>query len=259
MKERASRGGGVPGARGADRRASRWSSAALQLPLGGGVLAAAGVALLGTPAVAPTVVLQALLVYAAIAALVAWTLGPRGLRADFGVANSVTLLRAVLVAALSGWILHPELAAAAGWWPAAIALLVLVLDGADGWLARHNGSASEFGARFDMELDAFLILVLALLALELGQAGSWVLLLGLMRYAFVLLGRWYPPLRAPLPPSRRRKTVCVLQISALLVAIAPPVPPALASALLALALAALSASFWTDLQWLLRRAAHHET
>ena len=38
------------------------------------------------------------------------------------------------------------------------------LDGVDGWLARRSGIASAFGARFDMEIDALLILVLAVLA-----------------------------------------------------------------------------------------------
>jgi phosphatidylglycerophosphate synthase len=40
---------------------------------------------------------------------------------------------------------------------------LLALDGLDGWLARRFGLASAYGARFDMEVDGFLILVLALL------------------------------------------------------------------------------------------------
>ena len=40
----------------------------------------------------------------------------------------------------------------------------LALDGVDGQVARRTGTASELGARFDMEVDAFLILVLSVAA-----------------------------------------------------------------------------------------------
>ena len=40
----------------------------------------------------------------------------------------------------------------------------VLLDGVDGRLARKYGASSRFGARFDMEVDAVLICVLALLA-----------------------------------------------------------------------------------------------
>ena len=39
--------------------------------------------------------------------------------------------------------------------------LLLALDGLDGWAARRQGLVSAFGARFDMEVDALLILALA--------------------------------------------------------------------------------------------------
>ena len=42
-----------------------------------------------------------------------------------------------------------------------LAIAVTVLDGADGWLARRSGVSSAFGARFDGEVDAFLILALS--------------------------------------------------------------------------------------------------
>ena len=71
----------------------------------------------------------------------------------------------------------------------ALATVVAVLDGIDGWLARRTGMASDFGARFDMETDAALIMVLALLAWQFGKAGVWVLASGLLRYALRRRGR----------------------------------------------------------------------
>ena len=105
-------------------------------------------------------------------------------------------------------------------------MIVEVLDGVDGWLARRSGLASAFGARFDMEVDALLIMALAILAWQHGKAGSWVLLSGLLRYAFVAAGWLAPWMSRPLPPSRRRQTVCVVQIAGLCAAVAPIVPPA---------------------------------
>ena len=66
-----------------------------------------------------------------------------------------------------------------------------------------------------MEVDALLIMVLAILAWQHGKAGAWVLLSGLLRYAFVAAGWLAPWIARPLPPSRRRQTICVVQIAAL--------------------------------------------
>ena len=49
----------------------------------------------------------------------------------------------------------------------ALAGLVLLLDGVDGWLARRGGWCSRFGARFDMETDALLVLLILLVLLFL--------------------------------------------------------------------------------------------
>src|SRR5690606_41330950 len=61
--------------------------------------------------------------------------------------------------------------------PAAVAIALLatvglVLDGVDGRVARRTGTSSPRGARFDMEVDAFLILVLSVHAALF--LGPWV-------------------------------------------------------------------------------------
>lgn len=192
----------------------------------------------------------AVIVYLAMAGLVlsAWP-DRRGL----GWANRVTLTRAVLVTLLAGALVDPSLLDRHPWPVAGLALLTLLLDGADGWVARRTGSASDFGARFDMELDAFFILVLCLALLALGKVGPWVLAIGGMRYAFMLAGHRYAWLRAPLPESRRRKAVCVWQVVALMLGLLPLLDAQASSWLAVTALFALAASFGIDVRWLWRK------
>ena len=133
-----------------------------------------------------------------------------------------------------------------------IAATALALDGLDGWLARRSGLASAFGARFDMEVDAALALILALHALAGTAVGPEVLLLGLARYAFVAAMAPWPWLARPLPQRFRRKAVCVLQLAALIVLLLPPLPPEAAVTLARIATVALAYSFGADILWLAR-------
>jgi len=169
-------------------------------------------------------------------------------------ANWVTLVRAaiaVLLAALLGAPPTREL----DWVLVGLGSTAVALDGVDGALARARNEASDFGARFDMETDAFLILVLAALVWQHDKAGVWILAAGLLRYAFVAASWVLPWLGAPLPPSRRRQAVCVVQIVSLLGALAPVVVPPFSAALALAGLAALVWSFGVDVRWLARNAS----
>jgi phosphatidylglycerophosphate synthase len=174
--------------------------------------------------------------------------------ACFGAANQITTFRGVLAVLVAGLVAEPSLPALAAT-AAAAALVVTLLDGIDGWLARRTHMSSEFGARFDMEVDAFLILVLAILAWRHGKAGSWILLAGLLRYLFIVAGRFWAWMSRPLRPSLRRQTICVVQIVGLIVALVPSVPPPASTAVAALALTALCYSFLVDTMWLWRNAS----
>jgi len=171
----------------------------------------------------------------------------------FGPANQVTMVRAFLVAIVAGFIGEPSLPTA-GWIVAGAAVVATVLDGVDGWLARRTGMASAFGARFDMETDALLIQVLAILAWQYGKAGPWVLISGLLRYLFVAAGWVLPWMREPLFPSVRRKAICVVQTAGLILTILPPIVPPASEWLAAVSLAALVYSFLVDTLWLWRHA-----
>lgn len=174
-------------------------------------------------------------------------------RPEFGTANAITLFRAALIAVLAGHAVEtPESGAAAWWIAAALAGVALALDGADGWVARRHRTESTFGARFDMEVDALAALVLALVLWQAGRMGPWILSIGLLRYLFVLAGWAFTAMRRPLPPSQRRRVVCMLQGALLAACLIPVWPAAVAPALGALALAMTSASFLADTIWLLR-------
>lgn len=171
----------------------------------------------------------------------------------FGAANQITTLRALLVSLIVSAIGEAHTPAIATW-AAGAAVIVTMLDGLDGWFARRHRIASDFGARFDMETDALLILALSLLAWQYGKAGAWVVFSGLLRYAFIVAAARWVWLRTPLPSSVRRKTICVVQIAALTVALLPVVAPPVSAAIAALALLALGYSFTVDIVWLWLRA-----
>jgi len=171
----------------------------------------------------------------------------------FGAANQVTTVRAALVALVAALVGEQPGAAIAG---AAVAAAVLcaLLDGVDGWVARHSRLGSDFGARFDMETDAFLILLLSMLVWLHGKAGAWVLLCGLMRYAFVAAGWTLTWLARPLRPTMRGKTVAVLQVAGLALALLPMVPARTSMAVAAITLAVLAWSFAVDVARLARQS-----
>jgi phosphatidylglycerophosphate synthase len=176
----------------------------------------------------------------------------------FGYANLVTAFRACLVSLLgAGIFCFEDLAtdSAVLFGLVGVVLFTLALDGLDGYLARRYRQESAFGARFDMEVDALMILILSCAASLLDKAGPWVLAIGLMRYGFVVAGWVDPRLDGELFPSVRRKLICVLQISALCLLLAPFVEPPVSTVIALIALALLIYSFAVDIRYLLRQNA----
>ncbi len=166
----------------------------------------------------------------------------------FGPADLVTLGRAVLVGGVVAMVAdagHPR----GPVWPlVVVAAVALALDAVDGRVARRTGTTSEFGARFDMEVDAFLILVLSAFAAT--SLGWWVLAIGAMRYVFVAAGRLLPWLRAPLPARMSSKAVAAAQ--GIVLTVATLLPHTVAAVLVGAALAALTWSFAHDVRCLHR-------
>jgi phosphatidylglycerophosphate synthase len=166
----------------------------------------------------------------------------------FGWANWATATRSTLVALVTALI------AASFVSPMSVPLLVvlasiaLVLDAVDGWLARRTHSASELGGQFDMEVDAFLLLVLSVYVAS--ALGPWVLAIGLLRYAFVIAGWFLPWMRAQLPPRYWRKVTTAVAGIALTAAASGLLPAWVSMAVVLIALALLLESFGRDVLWL---------
>jgi phosphatidylglycerophosphate synthase len=197
---------------------------------------------------------KAIAVFGAASAFVWHALPAHAPQWRFGAANGITLLRLAFVALLAAGVGEPALQTPMlAWCAVALATVTALLDAADGPIARRRSQASDFGARFDMETDALLIAVLSVLVLALDKTGAWVLAAGAMRYAFVLAASAWPWLAAPLPPSARRKTVCVVQIVTLIVCLGPIVTRGWASAIAGAGLVALVYSFGADIVGLARR------
>jgi phosphatidylglycerophosphate synthase len=178
-----------------------------------------------------------------------------------GAANRITLVRAGVACLIASRTLDPApLETPERWVLVALAGVALLLDGADGWAARRQGLASAFGARFDMETDAFAIAVLAVAVAKAGSVAYWVLAIGAMRYLYLAAGCLLPVLHG-LPPAcafadSRRKTIAVVQSLALLVALAPASPPGWAAATCAVALGLLVYSFSADIAMRLTGRPH---
>jgi phosphatidylglycerophosphate synthase len=215
--------------------------------------AAAALALAATLDLDASYVAATLLIATGGAAAVLRHLPGRHPHARFGPANAVTLARAVPVVLVAGLVVAPASTTAA-MFAALAGALATILDGLDGRLARRHGVESAFGARFDMEVDALLVMALAVLAWRWDRAGAWVLLSGLMRYLFVAAGALAPWLRRRLPPRWRRQAVCVVQIGVLLLVVAPLLPAHASAPLALVGVLVLAASFAVDIAWLARHA-----
>lgn len=194
--------------------------------------------------------------------LVLATLVARHSRArTFGIADVVTLVRGLGVCFLAGLALQ---ALAGGLERHGLLVMIimgtlcLMLDGVDGRVARARGEASPFGARFDVETDAAMLVVLSVAVAALGIAGWWVLAIAAMRYGYVATSVVVPALRTPLPYRSSGKVIAVAQAVALLAALAFGLTQGehwVPTSFLLAALALLCWSFGRSVIWQLRHAS----
>ncbi len=168
-------------------------------------------------------------------------------------ADWVTLVRAVLAAGVAGLVadsfVRPVQVAAV----VVLTAVALALDAVDGPVARRTGSVTAVGARFDGEVDAFLILVLSVGVSR--HYGLWVLAIGAARYAFLAAGwavRW---LADPLPPRYWGKVVAAVQGIVLIIALSGVLPRRIGMLAVGIAMLLLAESFGHSVVWLYRRGA----
>lgn len=227
----------------------------------GGALAAL---LLLADAALPVLACSVLLGLAVLGAVVRSTVRRRG--EPYGPADRVTVGRSVLVALAAALLpvgLAPVLGQDGGrpadawcWAVFAVALPAWLLDGIDGWVARRTGTATRAGARFDQEVDAVLLLFLSVaVAARIGLPEAWwVVVIGALRYLFLLGLRVRPAWRRELPFSSYRRVVAGIQGGVLLGALVPLIPLPLAVTATVVALVLLLVSFGRDVLWLERCA-----
>jgi phosphatidylglycerophosphate synthase len=138
-------------------------------------------------------------------------------RSSFSVPNAVSLLRVVTAVGAALLLMNGD----TGYGVFAFLALGGISDFFDGLFARRLGSTT-FGAKLDMELDAFFIFILAAAArLHYGQ-GRLVIIAGLLRYGYVFL---LPILPAPSEMPRivrfLSKGACALAVTLLIIITVP--------------------------------------
>jgi phosphatidylglycerophosphate synthase len=220
-------------------------------PIGLAVLGGAGVVAVWAAFGLPVIGWVAASAYLAVSTVLLLVALRRRRTPRFGWANTVTGTRSALVGIVTGLVAASFVAPIPT--PLLIGLTVpaLALDAVDGWVARRTDTRTDLGARFDMEVDAFLLLVLSAYVTQ--TLGLWVLAIGSMRYVFVAAGWAVPWLRGRLPLRYWRKVVTAVQGIALTLAASGLVPVTVAGVLVGVALVLLVESFGRDVLWLAAR------
>ena len=168
-------------------------------------------------------------------------------------ADWVTLTRVVLIAGVAALVAGSPGGAAPVTALVTLSVVALVLDAADGQVARRTGTATRLGGRLDGEADAFLILLLSIVVSR--DYGSWVLAIGAARYVLLLAGWLMPWLAAPLPPRYWGKVVAA--VCGIVLTVAASGLPGRRAGMIAVAAALLllAESFGRNVIWLYRAGA----
>jgi len=171
--------------------------------------------------------------------------------AVLGPADLVTSARSVLVGGIAALVVQSFVAPVPVGALTALAVVALVLDAVDGRVARYTRTVSAVGARFDMEVDSVLVLLLSVYVAR--SLGVWVLAIGSVRYLHWIAGRAWPWLRGPVPPRYWCKVVAAVQ-GVVLTAVAAGVLPGVVAVLALGVVAVLLAESFGREAWRLWRS-----
>lgn len=172
-------------------------------------------------------------------------------RTGLGIGNVLTISRGMLIALLSGFLLVSPPTGALRWLPGILYAGSILLDFLDGYLARRTGTTTVLGRTLDVEFDALGLLVAPLLAVRYGQLPLWYLAVGVARYLFVggiRIRQWRSLPVVPLPPSRVRRVLAVLQMLVVSGSLLPIFQPPLTTVVATVAMIPFLAGFFQD--WL---------
>ncbi|GAB7004365.1 hypothetical protein JCM18899A_18380 [Nocardioides sp. AN3] len=164
-------------------------------------------------------------------------------------ADAVTTVRLVLACVVAALVARSLVAPTETALIVTLSTVALILDAVDGQVARRT-RCTRFGARYDMEVDAFLVLVLSVLVAT--TIAWWALLIGLARYLLLVAGWCWPWLRGETPPRFWAKVVAAIQGIVLTVLVAGVLPRSVAPVALGVALLLLVESFAHQIRQLWR-------
>jgi CDP-diacylglycerol--glycerol-3-phosphate 3-phosphatidyltransferase len=125
----------------------------------------------------------------------------------FGLGTWLSLVRLLLLSLLAGFLVTPRYGNWLAWAQFTLYLLFNLIDLVDGYAARRWGQVTQLGQKLDLDLDGRGMLVGSLMAVLIGTAGWWYLLVGSARYLFVF-GIWarrklrLPVIEKPNPLAR---------------------------------------------------------
>jgi CDP-diacylglycerol---glycerol-3-phosphate 3-phosphatidyltransferase len=147
---------------------------------------------------------------------------------NLGLANWITLVRAIFNAALAGFLLGPWPQGWLAWAPSLLYLFSSILDYADGFVARVSGRTTILGENLDMKWDGVGALIASLLTVLYGQTPLPFMLVGAARYLY-LFGIWNRERQAfpvySLPQNRFRRPFAGMLMGLLAVLLMPVYSP----------------------------------
>jgi len=134
---------------------------------------------------------------------------------SMGWGNALTLIRAMLIACLGGFLLLPRPTGLLAWMPGLLYTLAVIADFFDGYLARKTNQVTRLGGLLDMEADSWGMLFASLLLVRYDQVPFWYVGVGLARYLFLggmALRNRFGLINHPLPESITRRLFAGLQM-----------------------------------------------
>lgn len=148
---------------------------------------------LGTaPPIAAMAIMVVLFVLSALAPRPTVVAGPAAeppARDQLTAGTRFTIIRVSIVSLMGGLALLPTTTQPDPllWSLAAMGLGAALLEATDNWLARITGSVSGYSERLSAMTGAFFALVLALLPMQLGLVGIWIIAAGVFGFAAVAI------------------------------------------------------------------------
>lgn len=143
---------------------------------------------------------------------------------SLGLANALTLLRAVLMSAVVGFLLSPRPEGWSAWLPGVLYTAASLPDYIDGIVARKTNHVTRLGEILDMNVDSVGVFTATFLAYRYGVVPWWYLPIGLARYLFVAGILVREKLGLPvheLPFSHRRRGFAALKMGFMFVMLFP--------------------------------------